>query len=213
MIKRTTIKQIVISVSLFIGLDLLLSIGFDVLAMSLSPAYYAIADEYTHPLVTISALVIALIVTFSEYVINKVRYTEFFKNNAENIKSSINIFTNKRIRMYKKASAIFQEYLTHEKGIHTTISKDRHNQQIQIGSAMAFHQALENYPDLKGNESVAQLLRQMESAENESTEMKQIYNNNVALYNESLSQISIKLFTRNKRMNFYEEELLEDDFI
>ncbi|KOS61313.1 hypothetical protein FJQ98_01750 [Lysinibacillus agricola] len=162
--KRTTIKQIFISIGLFIAVYLLLNLIFDVIAMSLSPEYNEIADEYTHPLVTLLSVLFAAIVTIIEYVVNKIKYTEFFKNNAENIKSNINIFTNKRIRMYKKANLIFQGYLEHEKGAHTAIAQERNNQSIQIHSVIEFKQALESYPELKGGENVTQLLKQMENA-------------------------------------------------
>lgn len=211
--KRTTIKQIFISIGLFMAVFILLYFIFDFIAMSLSPEYNDIADEYTHPLVTLLSVFIAIIVIIFEYLANKIKYTEFFKNNAENMKSNINIFTNKRIRMYKKANLIFQGYLDHENCTHTTIANERSNQNIQIHSAIEFRQALESFPELKGGENVPQLLKQMENAEKEDTEMKQIYNNNVAIYNESLAQLSIKIFTKNKRMKFYEEDLLDDKYV
>lgn len=211
--KRTIIKQIFISIGLFIAVYLLLNLTFDVIAMSLSPEYNEVADEYTHPLVELLSILFAVIATIFEYIVSKIKYTEFFKNNAENIKSNINIFTNKRIRLYKKANLIFQSYLDHEKETHTTIAQERNNQNIQIHSVIEFRQALENYPELKAGDNVNQLLKQMENAEKEDTEMKQIYNNNVAIYNESLAQLSIKIFTKNQRMDFYEEELLEDEYV
>jgi hypothetical protein len=53
---------------------------------------------------------------------------------------------------------------------------------------------------------MSNLLNQIERSETELTNMKQHYNNIVSIYNEEISKLLMKAFTRKKRLEYYTEK-------
>lgn len=207
--KRTIAKQILISTGLFVFSFFVVFIFSDGLMSTISPKYdRMVGDEYVHPLVGVLAISLSIVIICFESLFSKIRYSSLCRNYAENIKRNINISTNNRIRLYKKATKIFNKYLDHESNTYKSLSNDDNR---IINSSREFKTVLKMYPDLQSIKGLTHLLNQIERSEQETVQMKQSYNEAVSLYNDTLTQISIMIFTKNKRMDYYEEELISDE--
>ena len=78
-----------------------------------------------------------------------------------------------------------------------------------ILNSKQFGGMLENYPELKANESIMELLRQIRESENAIANEKMTYNDYVSLYNtliHSFPLMLISFITRFKDLEFYSEE-------
>ncbi len=139
-------------------------------------------------------------------------------NNINNLKqkikkqySNINVFDKKSKKLLEKANKVSDKYMKHEKDIQTTIAKGRN-----ITSSSEFQILVENYPDLKSNENVIQLINQIKENEDAVANSKVIYNENVSNYNTLIHSFPISIVRglfRLEDIDYYEEndEIISDE--
>lgn len=208
--KRSGVKQILISICLFIILEFILGIVF----ISIDEAIYGLYEDpdYINPIGRILSIVISFIVVAVEYLISRFNYVNKIENTAENLANSIKLYENKNKKLYEKANELYYTFLYHEEKIQLGINTERVPEQMtQINSQNTLNRAIQLYPDLKGNSHMANLLNQIERSENEVVGIKQSYNNIASQYNEEVSKVLIKLFSKKKKLAYYNEDL-EPDF-
>ena len=73
---------------------------------------------------------------------------------------------------------------------------------------------IENYPELKANESIMKLLSQIEQNENQTANSKMIYNENVTNYNTLINNFPVAVFKNIfnlKNIKYFEEEDIISD--
>jgi LemA protein len=141
-----------------------------------------------------------------EYLFSRANYVNKLENSADNIRSSISIYENKNNTLYNKANNLYLSFLNHEKEIHNNVANNNNESFLEINSVSTFNEAIQNYPNLKGDSHMSNLLNQIERSETELTNMKQHYNNIVSIYNEEISKLLMKAFTRKKRLEYYTEK-------
>ncbi|MBO0421207.1 MAG: LemA family protein [Vagococcus fluvialis] len=202
--KRSGVKQILISSFLFVFLFFIFSILFVMLDESIFGLYTD--PEYINPITTLLAFLVAAIIILLEYLFSRANYVNKLENSADNIRSSISIYENKNNTLYNKANNLYLSFLNHEKEIHNNVANNNNESFLEINSVSTFNEAIQNYPNLKGDSHMSNLLNQIERSETELTNMKQHYNNIVSIYNEEISKLLMKAFTRKKRLEYYTEK-------
>lgn len=100
--------------------------------------------------------------------------------------SNITVLKERADRLLEKANKVADKYMVHEEQIQIGVAEKRAPRPRMIRNAEQFQMQLENYPDLKANESIAQLLSQIREAENAYAQSKIDYNTYVEYYNTSI---------------------------
>ena len=126
--------------------------------------------------------------------------------------SNIKIFKDRTERLLEKANKVADKYMAHEEDIQIGVAEKRTKKIRTIRNAQQFQVELENYPDLKANQSIMQLLSQIEETENAYAQSKINYNTSVEYYNTTIhsfpNNILRKLFKFND-VEFYTDESIE----
>ena len=124
-------------------------------------------------------------------------------------KSNIKILSKKNTTLLEKANKVADKYMKHEKETQTKISENR-----VVKSSSQFQMMIENYPDLKANDSIMKLLNQIEQNENQTANSKIIYNENVTNYNTLINNFPVAPFKnifKLKDIEYFEEEDIISD--
>ena len=133
--------------------------------------------------------------------------------------SDIQIHEEKAERLLDKANRVADKYMNYEERVQLGITQRRSDtQRRNIRSAHQFQALLENYPDLKANGSIMELLRQIQECENSILYQKVAYNRAVERYNTMIYSFPgnlIRMVGRLKEADFYtktlEAELISDE--
>lgn len=133
--------------------------------------------------------------------------------------SDIRIHEEKSQRLLEKANRVADRYMNYEERVQLGIAQQRSEiRRRDIRSAHQFQALLENYPDLKANSSMMELLRQIQECENSILHQKVAYNRAVERYNGMIYSFPgnlIRAAGRLKEAGFYtktiEAELISDD--
>jgi len=136
----------------------------------------------------------------------------WIRKGYQNIKakeSNIRIVQDREKGLLDKANRVVDKYLDHEKTTFVEVAKERsvnQKKQKMIRNTIDFQQAIENYPQLKANESVMKLLEQIADCENTVANFKIGYNDDVANYNAAIHNIPtlFRKITGLKEARFYD---------
>lgn len=144
-----------------------------------------------------------VIITFV-YKLNNVSY---LKQKANAVKSNIEVLNKRSETLLTKANKVANKYMKYESHVQKNVAYVRKSKVIL--NSKQFGGMLENYPELKANESIMELLRQIRESENAIANEKMTYNDYVSLYNtliHSFPLMLISFITRFKDLEFYSEE-------
>ena len=123
--------------------------------------------------------------------------------------SNINVYKDKTKRLLEKANKVVDKYMTHEEKVQIGVSDKRTPKTKYIRNAQQFQLELENYPDLKANQSIMTLLEQIKDSENAYAEAKIKYNSFVEYYNTLIHSFPNSIFRKILKFNdveFYNDE-------
>ena len=123
--------------------------------------------------------------------------------------SNINVFKDRTIRLLDKANRVADKYMRHEHRVQTGVAAELAMPRRYIRTAEQFKIELENFPDLKANESVMELLAQIKDTENGFAKSKIDYNDAVERYNTLLHSFPNNLLRR--LFKFQEAEFYNDE--
>lgn len=123
--------------------------------------------------------------------------------------SNIKIFKDRTERLLEKANKVADKYMVHEENIQIGVAEKRTPKTKVIRNAQQFQIELENYPDLKANESVMKLLSQISETENAYTQSKINYNVSAENYNTLIHSFPNNVL--NKIFKFKDAEFYDDD--
>lgn len=123
--------------------------------------------------------------------------------------SNIKIFKDRTERLLEKANKVADKYMVHEENIQIGVAEKRTPKTKVIRNAQQFQIELENYPDLKANESVMKLLFQISETENAYTQSKINYNVSAENYNTLIHSFPNNVL--NKIFKFKDAEFYDDD--
>ena len=128
----------------------------------------------------------------------------FVRNRVKRAWSNIGVSLKKRANLIPNLVKIAKEYLKHEKELHTELSKLRKSARSaadfdpaaaglfisqEVAVMQKFFGLEEKYPDLKGNQMMAQLHKKLVLLENEVALMRSGYNDSVERHNTRIAQI------------------------
>lgn len=123
--------------------------------------------------------------------------------------SNIKIFKERTERLLEKANKVADKYMVHEENIQVEVAEKRTKNPKVIRNSQQFQVELENYPDLKANQSIMELLAQIRETENSYAQSKINYNAITEYYNTLIhvfpNNILRKIF-RFKDVEFYNDE-------
>ena len=97
--------------------------------------------------------------------------------------SNINVFKDRTERLLEKANKVADKYMVHEESIQVGVADKRSRRPKIIRNSQQFQLELENYPDLKANQSIMELLSQIRESENSYAQSKLNYNAAAEHYN------------------------------
>ena len=101
-----------------------------------------------------------LIITF----VYKLNNVSSLKQKANAVKSNIEVLNKRSDILLTKANKVANKYMKHESHVQKSVTYVRKGQVIL--NSKQFWGMLENYPELKANESIMELLRQIRESEN-----------------------------------------------
>lgn len=109
----------------------------------------------------------------------------------------------------EKANRVADKYMIHEENIQVQVSRNRSRKPKAIRNSKEFQIALENYPNLKANESIMELLTQIKDTENGYAQSKLNYNADVEKYNTSIHSFPDVILK--KLFGFQDAEFYNDE--
>lgn len=123
--------------------------------------------------------------------------------------SNIKVFKEKNASLLEKANKVAEKYMTHEEKVQVGVADKRTKRSRYIRNAEQFQVELENYPDLKANQSIMALLEQIRETENIYAQSKVNYNAYVEYYNTLIHSFPNSIFRKLFKFNdveFYNDE-------
>ncbi len=119
-----------------------------------------------------------------------------YRNYMQEAFSTMDVYLKKRWDLIPNLLETVKSYAKHEKTVLTDIADlrsrtygdlsndEKINTNVQLGQALSrFHAVAENYPELKANETYIQLMKQMNSVEDDIADARKYYNGTVREYN------------------------------
>lgn len=162
-------------------------------------------SDFLNKVALILGLLTGLIIT----IILKYNKLNHLKQIILESESNIKILSKKNTTLLEKANKVADKYMKHEKETQTKISENR-----TVKTSSQFQMIIENYPELKANESIMKLLNQIEQNENQTANSKMIYNENVTNYNTLINNFPVAMFKNIfnlKDIKYFEEEDIISD--
>jgi LemA protein len=153
-------------------------------------------------LILLAIIFAAAIVIFAVAIYNKLIS---MKNGIEGSFNQINVAMKKRFDMISSLVESTKSYLKFEKGTFEQITKYRSMnittpEQAKEADTFArsvlgsINVAVENYPNLKGSETVINLQNSIKGVEDEISRIRYLYNDQVQKYNITIEQFPTNLF-------------------
>lgn len=155
------------------------------------------------------SLILGLLTGIITTIIIKYNRLNHLKQIILENESNIKILSKKNTTLLEKANKVADKYMKHEKETQTKISENR-----TVKTSSQFQMIIENYPELKANESIMKLLSQIEQNENQTANSKMIYNENVTNYNTLINNFPVAVFKNIfnlKDIKYFEEEDIISD--
>ncbi|MCX6773617.1 MAG: LemA family protein [Candidatus Micrarchaeota archaeon] len=153
-------------------------------------------------LILLAIIFAAAIVIFTVAIYNKLIS---MKNGIEGSFNQINVAMKKRFDMISSLVESTKSYLKFEKGTFEQITKyrsmnittpDQAKEADTFAKSVlgAINVAVENYPNLKGSETVINLQNSIKGVEDEISRIRYLYNDQVQKYNITIEQFPTNLF-------------------
>lgn len=123
--------------------------------------------------------------------------------------SNIKVFKDRTERLLEKANKVADKYMAHERNIQIEVAEKRTKNIKTIRNSQQFQIELENYPDLKANQSIMELLSQIKETENAYAQSKINYNASVEYYNTLIHSFPNNILRKILKFNdieFYSDE-------
>ena len=149
----------------------------------------------------ITATIVLLVVNYNT--------TQQAYQKTKSASSNIKVFKEKSARLLEKANKVADKYMTHEKNVQVGVAEKRTKKPKFIRNAQQFQVELENYPELKANQSIMTLLEQIKETENAYAQAKINYNFYVEYYNTLIHSFPNSIFRKLLKFNdieFYNDE-------
>ncbi len=151
--------------------------------------------------------------------VNKYNTIQKAFQNTKSTRSSIAVYEERSTNLLDKANRVAEKYMSYEEKVQTNVTKERTKniepsiRNPRIYSSKQFMAQLENYPDLKANQSIMELLKQIQECENSLAYQKVAYNTSVEEYNtliHSFPEALLRLIFRFKDVEYYKVKNNED---
>ena len=150
----------------------------------------------------ITAVITLLIISLNSVNILKQRVKQTLNN--------ITVANKRSITLLEKANKVADKYMDFEKEVVSTIAKSKKNKITKrIVNANSFEQRINEYPELKSNQNIAELLKQIRESENIVANFKLEHNEFVARYNNEINSLPLLLFKgimKNIEFEYYSDE-------
>ena len=159
----------------------------------------------------ITALVVLFIIELNSVNLLKQRVLQTLNN--------ITIANKRSDNLLDKANKVTEKYMTFESKVISDIAsaiKPEKSSSRKIKNSSAFEQRINEFPELKSNQSVMELLKQLRESENVVANFKLEHNDFVTRYNYNINSFPISVFKgifKMKEFSFYSDEndLISDE--
>ena len=127
----------------------------------------------------IGLIVIAVVVVYIVFIYNRL---VSLRNQFKNGFAQIDVQLQRRHDLIPNLVESAKAYLSHERNTLTEVMEARNNA-VSSKALANFYAVAENYPELKANETIQQLMEELSSTENRVSFARQAYNDGVMGYN------------------------------
>ena len=159
----------------------------------------------------VTALVVLFIIELNSVNLLKQRVLQTLNN--------ITIANKRSENLLDKANKVTEKYMTFESKVISDIAsaiKPEKSSSRKIKNSSAFEQRINEFPELKSNQSVMELLKQLRESENVVANFKLEHNDFVTRYNYNINSFPVSVFKgifKMKEFSFYSDEndLISDE--
>lgn len=159
----------------------------------------------------ITAIIVLFIIELNSVNLLKQRVSQTLNN--------ITVANKRSDNLLDKANKVVEKYMTFESKVVSDIastSKPEKSFLKRINNSSAFEQRINEFPELKSNNSIMELLKQLRESENIVANFKLEHNDFVTQYNYSINSFPISIFRgmfKMKEFMFYSDDndLISDD--
>ena len=152
----------------------------------------------------VTALVVLFIIELNSVNLLKQRVLQTLNN--------ITIANKRSDNLLDKANKVTEKYMTFESKVISDIAsaiKPEKSSSRKIKNSSAFEQRINEFPELKSNQSIMELLKQLRESENVVANFKLEHNDFVTRYNYNINSLPISVFKgifKMKEFSFYSDE-------
>ena len=159
----------------------------------------------------ITALVVLFIMEINSVNLLKQRVLQTLNN--------ITIANKRSNNLLDKANKVTEKYMTFESKVISDIAsaiKPVNSSSRKIKNSLAFEQRINQFPELKSNQSIMELLKQLRESENVVANFKLEHNDFVTRYNYNINSLPMSAFKgifKMKEFSFYSDDndLISDE--
>ncbi len=154
-------------------------------------------------------LMLGILLAFIIQVIVKYNTISKLYQSANSIKSDIEIYKNRSIKLVGQANRVVDRAMNFEREVQLAVSQNKKMDiENKINTSMDLKYIIDSYPKLNSNKSVLDLLYKIESCENALANSKLSFNTSVENYNTQITSFPTNLIAKIfsfKLLRYYDE--------
>ena len=208
-------KNLIVELLKLIGVAI---VGWFLWVVIFSAAISAESDVTVEPFPGASmvfGVITALVVLF----IMEINSVNLLKQRVLQTLNNITIANKRSDTLLDKANKVTEKYMTFESKVISDIAsaiKPEKSSSRKIKNSSAFEQRINEFPELKSNQSIMELLKQLRESENVVANFKLEHNDFVTRYNYNINSLPISVFKgifKMKEFSFYSDDndLISDE--
>ena len=166
-----------------------------------------------------ASMVFGFITAFVVFFIMEINSVNLLKQGVLQTLNNITIANKRSNILLIKANKVTEKYMTFESKVISDIAsaiKPEKSSSRKIKNSFAFEQRMNEFPELKSNQSIMELLKQLRESENVVANFKLEHNDFVSRYNYNINSLPISVFKgifKMKEFSFYSDDndLISDE--
>ena len=208
-------KNLIVELLKLIGVAIVGCFLWIIIFSAITPAESDVMVQPFTGATMVFGFVTALVVLF----IMEINSVNLLKQRVLQTLNNITIANKRSNILLDKANKVTEKYMTFESKVISDIAsaiKPGKSSSRKIKNSLAFEQRINEFPELKSNESIMELLNQMRESENVVANFKLEHNDFVTRYNYNINSLPIIIFKgifKMKEFSFYSDDndLISDE--
>ena len=208
-------KNLIVELLKLIGVAIVGCFLWIIIFSAITPAESDVMVQPFTGATMVFGFVTALVVLF----IMEINSVNLLKQRVLQTLNNITIANKRSNILLDKANKVTEKYMTFESKVISDIAsaiKPEKSSSRKIKNSSAFEQRINEFPELKSNQSIMELLKQLRESENVVANFKLEHNDFVTRYNYNINSLPISVFKgifKMKEFSFYSDDndLISDE--